>query len=161
MALFNFKKKKTKTSSASSSDQPKVDLGKKKEPKKEVPKAAPKEAAKQGGTKTREAGSSDQPSAGLGKDLARVLLQPRITEKATLSQSTGNVYVFNVDKRANKHDVADAVEHLFKVVPLKVNITKVPSKKVAVRSRRGKSGVKSGGKKAYVYLKKGDSISIV
>ncbi|MAF59380.1 MAG: 50S ribosomal protein L23 [Candidatus Pacebacteria bacterium] len=140
MALFGFKKKEEE----------------KKEPaKKAEVKAAPKKEEK-----PKVEAKKIVPTISSGKDLSRVLIQPRVTEKATVKQTTENVYVFNVDPRANKKDVSDAVAHLFKVTPVKVNIAKVPSKKVSTRIR-GRSGVKSGGKKAYVYLKEGDSISIV
>jgi len=51
-----------------------------------------------------------------------------------------------------------AVAEVYKVTPVRVSVTSVPSKKVFVR---GKKGVKSGGKKAYVYLAKKDKIEIV
>jgi len=44
------------------------------------------------------------------------------------------------------------------VKPEKVRVAAIPAKKVFVR---GKKGVKSGGKKAYVYLKKGDKIELI
>lgn len=90
-------------------------------------------------------------------NLDNVLIKPRITEKATAS-SEGNVYVFDVAQNANKFQIKKAVNFLYKVEPAKVNITKVPSKRIIYRNKKG---VKSGGKKAYVYLKKGDKISIM
>lgn len=147
MALFDFKKKVKSDEPAKKVASTVAKKTEEKKPKVDVAKVA-------------SAKSQVSDTVSSGKDLARVLIQPRITEKATISQDKG-VYVFNVDLRANKKDVSDAVAHLFKVTPIKINMTRVPSKKIAVRSRRGKTGVKSGGKKAYVYLKKGDSISIV
>jgi len=89
---------------------------------------------------------------------AHILKHARITEKATVS-SMNNVYVFNVAAHATKRDIIRVVQTLYKVTPRQVAIAPVPSK--SVRNRRtGKVGVKQGGKKAYVYLKKGETISI-
>lgn len=86
-----------------------------------------------------------------------ILFGPRITEKAALT-SGGNVYTFNVSTKATKTEIKKAIKDLYGVLPVKVNTTKVPNKKV----RRGAIlGVKTGGKKAMVYLKKGDSIELV
>lgn len=104
--------------------------------------------------------SSDISSLNYNKDIASVLRHPRVTEKATLLSERG-VYVFDVLFRATKKDVAEAVKELYKVTPRKINMVKVPSKKMRIRGRQNKFGVKSGGKKAYVYVKKGDTINIV
>ncbi len=90
------------------------------------------------------------------KNILGVLKHPRVTEKATLSAER-NVYVFDVVPEANKFQVKEAIKSLYKVIPVKVNIITVPAKRIIYR---GKKGVKSGGKKAYVYLKEGDKINI-
>ena len=87
-----------------------------------------------------------------------VLLRPRITEKASQKAMEENVYVFEIPKDATKRDVAKAVFDFYKVVPTKVAVVPVPRKSVFVR---GKRGMTAGGKKAYVYLKKGDTIEFV
>lgn len=91
-------------------------------------------------------------------DLSWVLKKPRITEKSTISASDNSTYVFTVDQRANKSLVKKAISEIYKVTPVKVNITPIPRKRVFAR---GKKGVKGGGKKAYVFLKKGDNIQFV
>jgi len=94
----------------------------------------------------------------LAKDLSWVLRSPRITEKAALSAEK-NVYVFNIATKATKDDVKGAIEEVYKVKPVKITTVKVPSKIVTRRKRGGvTTGKKSEGKKAYVYLKKGESI---
>lgn len=93
------------------------------------------------------------------ENIARVLTHPRITEKATLHTDKG-VYVFDVAPDATKKQIKEAVYAAYKVTPVKVNVSKVASKQKR-NMRTGIKGVKSGGKKAYVYLKKGDSISIM
>ena len=90
----------------------------------------------------------------LRKSINNVLISPRVTEKATFLAEE-NVYVFNVSPRSNKKDITKAVLTFYKVTPKKIRVVRIPRKKVLVR---GKKGVKSGGKKAYVYLKKGDKI---
>lgn len=85
---------------------------------------------------------------------ANVLIRPRITEKANMAALT-NVHTFEVAPSATKLQVAKAMEVFYKVIPVKVNIVRNPSKKVFAR---GKRGVKSGVKKAVVYLKEGDKI---
>lgn len=87
----------------------------------------------------------------------RIIKNPRVTEKASFAAEQ-NVYTFDVEKSANKTEIKKAIFTLYKVKPVKINILPVKSKKIVVR---GKTGVKSGGKKALVYLKKGDKIEFV
>ncbi|MFW5887306.1 MAG: 50S ribosomal protein L23 [Bacteriovoracia bacterium] len=94
-------------------------------------------------------------------DLTWVLKGPRITEKGAVIAESNNVYTFNIDKSANKNDVKKAIEAIYKVNPIKVAISKIPTKQVQVRGQRGKFGNKGGGKKAFVYLKKGEKIEFV
>lgn len=95
-------------------------------------------------------------SAGL--NIENVILKPRITEKTVTATDVANAYTFEINPLANTRDVAAAIEKIYKVIPVKVNITRIPRKAVGVR--RGK-GFKSGGQKAIVYLKKGDKIDFV
>lgn len=90
------------------------------------------------------------------KDL--IIKKPRITEKSGIQAEVSGVYTFEVTNKANKKNVAKAVKELYKVTPVKVNITNLPAKIVFTR---GKTGRKSGIKKAVVYLKKGDKIDFV
>ena len=91
-------------------------------------------------------------------NVSDVLKNPRITEKATM-HSEGGVYTFDVAQNATKRSIAQAVRVAYKVTPRKVTIVQIPSK-VKRSMRTGKTGVASGGKKAYVYLKKGETITI-
>ncbi len=86
------------------------------------------------------------------------ILRPRITEKSALAAETLNAYVFEIGPKATKAHVAKAIAELYKVVPVRVNIVKLPSKKVI---SKGKTGRTRAVKKAYVYLKKGDTIEIL
>lgn len=95
----------------------------------------------------------------LGRDLSSVLVAPRITEKA-MKQGESNVYTFEVDRDATKFDVRDAIKKTFGVTPVKVNIVNKAPRRFKSRARNSMT-TEHGLKKAYVYLKKGDSISIV
>lgn len=85
-----------------------------------------------------------------------VLVRPRITEKAA-NLTSQNVYTFDVRKSANKKEVMTAVKKLYKVTPIKVRMVNIPAKVVRFRTKRG-FGKTTAGRKAYVYLKKGDQI---
>ena len=79
----------------------------------------------------------------------------RITEKAAIGAERG-VYTFNVKDEATKNEIKKAIKLIYGVTPERVSTTKITSKTVF---RRGKFGTKKGGKKAVVYLKKGDKIA--
>jgi len=88
-------------------------------------------------------------------NLSDVIKRPLITEKSTLLKETANNVFFVVDCRANKNEVADAVEKHFKVKVVEVRTINMPGK----TKRRGRSlGVRPGWKKAIVTLKEGDKI---
>ncbi len=93
------------------------------------------------------------------ENIARVLTHPRITEKATMGIERG-VYVFDVAPDANKKQIKEAIKLIYKVDPVKVHVTTI-AKKTKRNVRTGIKGVKSGGKKAYVYLAKGDKITLM
>jgi large subunit ribosomal protein L23 len=85
-----------------------------------------------------------------------LILGARITEKAALGAEKGN-YTFNVADKANKNEIKKAIKFIYGVLPQRVAIIQIKEKEVV---RRGKVGTKKGGKKAVVYLKKGDKIAI-
>ena len=93
----------------------------------------------------------------LNKGLEHILVRPRLTEKASLNLEK-NVYVFDVAVDTNKLEIEKAIKDLYKVTPEKIRIVQVPAKRIIYR---GKKGIKSGSKKAYVYLKDGDKINIM
>ncbi len=86
----------------------------------------------------------------------QVLIRPVISEKSYEGIAT-NQYTFQVHKDAHKTQVRQAVEELFEVKVVSVNISKVQPKP----KRRGNiKGTRPGWKKAIVQLRKGDSIEI-
>jgi large subunit ribosomal protein L23 len=83
-----------------------------------------------------------------------VVRAPLITEKATLL-SEKNQFVFKVAQDATKPEIKAAIEALFKVKVKGVNtlITKGKTKRF-----KGRPGVRSDVKKAFVTLAEGESI---
>lgn len=125
---------------------------KKKDEVKEVT-AATKAAAKAPAKNAAQTEAAAAPVA-----LAHVLRNPRITEKATDLQGV-SVYTFDVADTATKRQIIEAVRALYHVSPQKVAM--LPVRKKQRRSMRtGKVGMSRGGKKAYVYLAKGETIAI-
>lgn len=138
MALLDiFKKKEEKAKPA------------KKEPAAKTPekKAAPEAAAK-------EAPRHQQGKPGF---IYGVVKAPHISEKAT-NLGQVNQYVFEVFPKSNKIEVKKAIENIYGVDVLRVNMIKIPGK----TRRIGRTeGFKSGYKKAVVTIKEGQKIEIL
>jgi len=82
----------------------------------------------------------------------------RVTEKGTRQGEKLNQYTVVADPRANKFQIKQAVQELFKVKVLRVNTLNVRGKPRRVRTP--KEGAAPNWKKAIVTLKKGDAISL-
>lgn len=95
----------------------------------------------------------------VARDISAVIVRPMITEKAAV-MGDRNVYVFEVARSATKFDVRDAVRKLWNVTPAQINIVNRPPRQYVIRARNRKATERSV-KKAYVYLKKGDTIELV
>jgi len=91
----------------------------------------------------------------------KVLKESRVTEKATNLTAHLNKYTFEIYPQANRTQVKEAVEQVFKVEVSHVNILRLKPRKKANRMRRGKPGHVPGIKKAIVTLKEGESIEMV
>jgi large subunit ribosomal protein L23 len=89
-----------------------------------------------------------------------VLKRPLVTEKSSYQASKLRQYAFEVVAGATRTMVKDAVETMFDVEVLRVNVLKTPAK----RGRRARSRRllvrKSGFKKAIVTLAEGQSLEI-
>jgi len=89
-----------------------------------------------------------------------VLRRPLITEKSNYQSGKLHQFTFEVAKEATKVMVKDAIETLFDVSVVRVNIINTPAK----RSRRARSRrllVRVAGyKKAIVTLAEGDSLEM-
>ena len=88
--------------------------------------------------------------------LADIVRRPIVTEKATLLLEN-NQYTFEVDPRADKPQIKEAIESLFDVKVVGVSTYKPPLKK----KRMGRyMGYKPQYKKAVVTLAEGDTITL-
>ena len=87
-------------------------------------------------------------------DLISVLIKNLVSEKSFASQSKGKV-TFKISPRANKILVRNAVEKIYNVKVVNVNIINVKGKH---RTFGGRAGKTSNWKKAIITLKPGQSI---
>lgn len=88
----------------------------------------------------------------------KIILKPRITEKSTMVSELNNAYVFEVSKDANKHSIKKAFKDLYNVSPKKINIIKLPSKKIVSKGKVGKTKQVI---KAQIFLAKGEKIELM
>jgi large subunit ribosomal protein L23 len=87
-----------------------------------------------------------------------VIKTVRLTEKGTRQGEKYNQYTVVADRRANKTQIRQAVQELFKVKVTKVNTLNVRGK--LRRQRTAQEGTTIAWKKAIVTLKEGDKISL-
>lgn len=80
----------------------------------------------------------------------------RLTEKGTRQSEKYNQYTVVADRRANKVQIRQAVQELFKVKVTRVNTLNVRGKDR--RQRTAQAGTTPAWKKAIVTLKEGDKI---
>lgn len=87
----------------------------------------------------------------------QIIIRPLITEKTAALTTGSNTYTFVVARAAKKPHIVAAVEALYGVKPIAVNVVNMDGHRV----RFGKSaGRRSDYKKAFVTLKKGATITI-
>lgn len=116
-----------------------------------------KPAAKKAAAKPATEPKAEKKAAANTVDMSGVIRNPRITEKAA-HISDQNVYTFDIYPTATKSEIMKAVKSIYGFTPIKVNVTSIPKKGVF---RKNRLGVKGGGRKAYVFLKKGDKIEFI
>jgi large subunit ribosomal protein L23 len=85
-----------------------------------------------------------------------IIKTARLTEKGTRQGEKLNQYTVKADPRANKAQIRQAVQELFKVKVIKVNTLNVRGK--LRRQRTPQAGKAPDWKKAIVTLKEGDKI---
>ena len=83
------------------------------------------------------------------------ILKPLMTEKIVAGEQQGK-YTFWVKNAANKISVRQAVEKVYGVKVINVNIIPVHPQKVTRRYGEGKKGIKA--KKAIITLRKGETL---
>ena len=84
------------------------------------------------------------------------ILSPLVTEKST-NLSEQNKIIFKVPSKANKKNIKNTIEKIFKVNVTKVNIINKQNRTKLTRGRKVKV---SGFKKAIITLRKGQSIDL-
>lgn len=105
--------------------------------------------------KIEESKEDDAKPEALSK-VSTFVIEPHVAEKSTTLSEQG-VYVFRIEKNADKNKVREAIKEKYNVVPRKINIVNLPHKPTTFR---GKKSQRSGFKKAMVYLKAGDKIEL-
>lgn len=91
------------------------------------------------------------------RDPREIIIRPLFTEKTMRQKEEANQVAFEVRRDANRIEIKEAVERLFKVKVLKVNTINVKGKP----RRRGRTqGYSRSWKKALVTLRPGDRIEI-
>jgi len=88
-----------------------------------------------------------------------ILKRPVITEKSNFQSDILGQYTFEVDRRANKKQVKEAVETVFGVTVECVRVINMPAKRVRRYGRR-EVVRKIGWKKAVITLASGDRIEL-
>jgi large subunit ribosomal protein L23 len=88
-----------------------------------------------------------------------LILNIRLTEKASLLGEKQNQYVFRVDPRANKLQIKQAIQEIFGKKVVRVNTAQYAGKKK--RERRADFGRRPHWKKAIVTLAEGEKIDLV
>lgn len=89
----------------------------------------------------------------------RIIIKPIISEKGEILSEEMNKYTFQVDKRANKQEIKDAVEDLFDVKVKKVHTLILPGKRKIRNTRNGLQRARIPSfKKAIVTLHSGEEI---
>ncbi len=91
-------------------------------------------------------------------DLYSVIRKPMLTEKCHDLKEKYNQVAFQVDRRANKVQVKEAVEKIFKVKVKRVNVMNMAGKKKRLGRNMGK---RSDWRKAVVTLMPGETIDII
>ena len=93
------------------------------------------------------------------KDIYQVIKNVRLSEKATMLQENNNEVTLEVDRKANKLEIKQAVEQLFGKTVLAVRTANYDGK--LRRKRRADAGRTSHWKKAIVRLKEGETLDLV
>ncbi len=84
------------------------------------------------------------------------IIRPVVSEKASF-MGAENKYIFEVEKRANKIEISKAIQSIYGVKPIKINIINVNGKKVRFGRKFGQT---KNWKKAIVSLKEGQTINV-
>ncbi len=86
-----------------------------------------------------------------------IIKRPLVTEQGMHLVESKNIYPFEVDRRANKVQIRNAIEALFKV---KVESVNTAHRQGKVRRVGRRVGRRANWKKAFVRLREGDKIEL-
>ena len=92
--------------------------------------------------------------------MPKITLLPRLSEKS-YGLSSQRIYVVDIDRRMNKHEIARTIESQFSVKVSKVNLTNITGKakrSISKSGRRVSRGYDNSIKKAYVTLAEGHTL---
>lgn len=87
----------------------------------------------------------------------QVLIKPLLTEKSSMETENTNRYAFQVQRKANKYQIKQAVEQLFDVKVTKVSTSVMPGKMKRFGRHLKKT---SSTKKAYVQIQDGQKLDL-
>ncbi len=90
-------------------------------------------------------------------EMHHIIKRAIVTEKSTILKEASNQYIFEVDVRANKIEIGNAIEKLFKVNVLDVKIMNMLGKKKRLGRVIGKT---KSWKKAIITLAPGSRIEV-
>lgn len=154
MALLDFLKKKKETSAAAKA---KADREKAKEAKKPVKKPTKSSVKPAAEIKTEKEAPVKAKARKTLLFSYEAVRKPHISEKASYLAEK-NQYTFEISPNYNKNEVKKAVEGIYGVDVLSVNVIKIPAKKM----RLGRTeGFKKSLAKAVVKIKEGQKIEIL
>jgi len=93
----------------------------------------------------------------VNQDVYTIIKQPIVTEKSTIATERANAYTFLVDMHANKIEIKQAIEKIFKV---KVEKVRTQVRKGKPRRVRFKMGYQPDWKRAVVTLQERQKIEM-
>lgn len=148
MALFDFLKRKKQIDKAK-------EKGKTKKPENKTDEVLLAKEDKKEQEEKKQYRGADHSTKKKGFSYG-IIQEPHISEKST-NLGKENKYIFKVYKNANKPEIKKAVEGIYGVDVLSVNVIKIPKKK----RRLGRTkGFRKGYTKAVVMVKEGQKIEI-
>lgn len=106
--------------------------------------------------KTKNVSPKKMGDTTLARNITEKILRPRITEKA-MRVAEKNVFIFEVHNKATKTDIRDAIRTIYGVSPTAIRML---NQQPRTEKRKDRAVRVAGLKKAYVYLKEGDTITL-
>ncbi|NLO31836.1 MAG: 50S ribosomal protein L23 [Candidatus Hydrogenedentes bacterium] len=93
----------------------------------------------------------------------KIIDRPIVTEESQILRENGNHYVFRVSAWANKHQIREAIEEMYRKEEIKVVSVNTMNYRGKMRRPLGtrRTGRRSQWKKAIVTLRAGDVIELI